>query len=162
MGKDSEINERKIREFEKIHESKIREQTQKGLLSKSLSKTFSKIIEARRRGKGFLNKKDGLFDYHEGHAAGWGFILMDLYFRLENGFFLILFITGIGIAWKNPTTKEHSAVSEYFKSEIMDNIHYYLLFGLLATVLWTQVSGVSPPPVDKGLIAGILGALFGL
>lgn len=155
-------DKRKIREYEKIHQSRVQQATRKGRIYTYLSKLVSKTIDARRKGKGFLNKKDGYFDFHEGHAAGWGFLLMDLYFRLENGIFLVLFITGIGIAWKNPTSKQHSAVSKYFKSEIMNNIHYYVLFGVLAAFLWTQLSGASPPPVDQGLIVSVLGALFGL
>lgn len=155
-------DKRKIRKYEKVHQSRVQQSTQKGIIHRSLSNLFSKIVEARRKGKGFLNKKNGLFNFHEAHAAGWGFLLMDFYFRLENGIFLILFVTGIGVAWRNPASKEHCSTSAYFKSEIMNNIHYYLLFGALAVILWTQITGASPPPVDKGLIASLLGAVFGL
>lgn len=155
-------DQRQIRKYEKVHQSRVEQETRKGIISRQCSKLFSKLVEARRKGKGFFNRKGGIINWHEAHAAGWGLLLMELYFTLSKGVFLALYIGGIGWAWRNPVSEEHSSTTAYFKSEIMNNIHYYLLFGFLSAFRWVVILDVSPPPVDKGLIASLLGAAFGL
>lgn len=87
---------------------------------------------------------------------------MILYFRLQEGLFLILFVSGIIKTWRDAINHE-SCTSDfnYFKSEIGKNVHYYVGSGLVTAEIFLM-TGATPPTVDQGLIEFILTAVLGL
>jgi len=154
-----EDKQRQIRKYEELHEFKKRYVNKKGKTLKALKTLTDKLLKWRKNGKGFLNKKNQLFNYHEWHAAGWGALLMILYFRLEQGIFLVLFASGILKVWRD--THQKSNDMSYFYTEIGKNLHYYVLSGFIVAELFI-LTGDTPPKVSQGLIEFILTAVLGL
>lgn len=151
--------ENKVRALHNKHEAQVKEKQNKSTTKTFLLKLIDKFKQARVKGKGFLTKEGKFFNYHEWHAAAWGSLLMLLYFRLEQGLFLILFVAGIIKVWKD-THRECNDMS-YFYTEIGKNLHYYVASGFVTAEMFL-LTGDTAPEVGAGLIATGLKVVFGL
>jgi len=160
--KIKEVNDRKIREFEKLHQRDVQRKINTSNISLYLKKKWASFLEWRKESNGFLTKADFLYNPHEWHAASWGAGLMFLYFLLDMGMFLVLFVTGILKVWKDALDHEScSSKLSYFESEIGKNVHYYLGGGILVATCFV-FAGHNPPSIEAGIMATLLKAVLGV
>lgn len=157
-----EDEKRKVREKEKLHEHEVKYSLSNSIVKKKILALIDWIRNKWYSSKGLFNKRNAWYNYHEGHAAGVGFLLIDFYFRLESGVFLILFVSGILKVWKEDIGKSDCGKPSYFMREIGHNLHYYIMFGAFAAFLWTSVYGAMAPSVESGLMATVISAVLGL
>lgn len=154
--------ENKVRALHDMHEAQVKEEQNQSTVKQGLLKLIDTFKEKAVSSKGFLTAEGRLINYHEWHAVAWGALLMILYFRLEQGLFLILFIMGIVKVWRDAVNHD-SCTSKYyyFESEIGKNVHYYVASGVITAELFI-LTGSSPPSVNVGVIALMLQTFFGL
>lgn len=128
---------------------------------KKLGNILDKLQKTRKAGKGFMNAEGRFFNYHEWHAAAWGAGLIFLYFLLDQGIFLVLFIYGIAKTWKDACGHDScDSGLNYFKSEIAKNVHYYMGAGLAVGAAF-MLAGWKPPDVESGLVTAVVSSVLG-
>lgn len=150
--------ERKLEAYHDYLEIDHKAKKKEGRIKRYL-KTF---VENYRKSKGFLNREGGFFNFHEWHALGLGVILIDLYFRLSQGIFLILYIAAIARLWFHDKERRDCTHKQYLVEEIGNNIHYYVMGGAVSAFFWTQISGVAPPQVQQGILSLVISAVLGV
>jgi len=163
-----QLRERDISEEEKFkaythyHTINVLAEKAKPTWKKKLGSLFDKLAKRREEAKGFLTAEGRFFNYHEWHSLIWGAGLMFLYFLLDNGIFLVLYVMSIAAVFRDVTG--HSSCDSklnYFRSEIAKNLHYFFYGGLIVAAAFIG-AGYTPPSVDTGLISAVLSAFLGL
>jgi len=148
--------EDKLEAYHDFHDANVRTKQNKSAFSKIADRIQSYV----KSSKGFGTKEGGFINYHEWHAAGMGFLLIDLSYRMQKGIFFLAYVSVL----LKILIDEHKNCKDgfcYLYTEIGKNLHYYVLAGFLAVVLW-QMSGGSLPEINQSILSAILSALLGL
>jgi hypothetical protein len=124
-----EEKKKAIRAFEEIHEFDV--------------------LEQLKQFKGPFTKQGGYVNYHEWHSFFIGGGLIDLAFRLQEGAFIYFYLF-VGIKVLKDTGKKCDGVKD-FTGEIAKNFHYYIIAGMVAAVLWVELTNASVPTMTLGL-----------
>lgn len=89
-----------------------------------IMKLLKKLVEMRKKGKGFLNKKGGFWNYSELHAIGLGGITYGMAYLLDIPYGReLIFATGLGALGVKGFRKFSTALHD----DILDQSHYFLL-----------------------------------
>jgi len=150
--------EKKLEAYHDYLEVEAKRSAKKSLPKKLLTG----FLENWRQSKGFLNKSGQYFNFHEWHSLGLGVLLIDLYFRLSQGLFLVLYLAAIVRLWFHDKKKRECSHKQYLIEEIGNNVHYYIMGGAAAAVFWTEISGATPPEVSQGILSLVISAVLGV
>lgn len=110
-------------------------------------KLVKKLVEMRKKGKGFLTKEGSLWNYKELHALGLGGITYSMAYLLNIPYGReIIFITGLGALGVKGFRKFSTGLHE----DILDQSHYFVL-AIGFVELMIQIS-----PYIMNLIGGLI------
>lgn len=96
-------------------------------------KIFEKLAEARKKGKGFLNKEGQVWNYSEIHAIGLGLITYSMAYSLQVPYGRkLIFMVGLGALG----VKGFRRLASKLHDDIVEQSHYFLLScGLVELVI---------------------------
>jgi len=133
----TEEKKAKLRAYEQAHEVDIAQ----------------KLDEWWKEGKGPFNKQGGYINYHEWHSFFIGGGLIDLAFRLQEGAFIYFYLF-VGIKVLKDTGKRCKTPKD-FTGELAKNFHYFIIAGIIAAVLWVELTNAQVPKMTLGLADSI-------
>lgn len=110
-------------------------------------KIVKRLVELRKKGKGFLNKEGSIWNYKELHAFGLGGITYSMAYLLNIPYGReIIFATGLGALGVKGFRKFSTELHE----DILDQSHYFVLANAFVELT------IQTSPYIKSLIGGLM------